>query len=71
MKVYVLVTGMYDMVGIAGVFASETGAMAAWQPTRPVGDDRHSYAWIASEGWWTFDADWDDHAEIETYEVQE
>lgn len=78
MKVYVLETGVYEMAGIFGIFATPALAMAAWQPKRdesrhPTSSNGqpHSYEWTArGDGYWSFGADWSDAAEIHEYEVE-
>lgn len=78
-KVYVLETGVYDGCYVFGVYSSPEAAMARHSPQRPpvvptrygVYKYEHQYEWKGPDqnGFYHFDADWEDHATITVYEL--
>lgn len=61
MTVYVLETGIYESVGVIGVFSTPEAAFAAW----PKGD------WRAQDGYWINGLDWDDAGRVFPFELDQ
>lgn len=76
MRVYVVMTGVYENTWIGGVYSTPEAAMAA-HPAREARPSGHASierpgGWLKAEGaeTWSNGLDWDDHATISEYEVE-
>jgi len=73
-KVYVLESGCYSERSIVGVFSTPELAMAAWHPDpqKSWNSKGHGYKWGERDEYgWDFDADWEDAASIQEYEIDD